>query len=158
MIVTNCTSKIGGSFVVASKTEYQKLYITFKHDDNWLYLKNWMEFCCLSLRLDIWNFQFSSVHFNPLTDWVIRGTWGMIQQISSSSLFCRRPLWADLAWAGISTLWHCPHSISSADHGITHPQRCPDGCFWRGCCVVETLQHMKGGKAQNTGWFWTNGI
>ena len=61
MIVTNCTSKIGGSFVVASKTEYQKLYITFKHDDNWLYLKNWMEFCCLSLRLDIWNFQFSSV-------------------------------------------------------------------------------------------------
>ena len=31
------------------------------------------------------------------------GTWGTIQQRSSSSLFCRRPLWAVLAWAGIRT-------------------------------------------------------
>ena len=34
------------------------------------------------------HWQFSSVQFSPLTDWVIRGTWGAIQQRSSSSLFC----------------------------------------------------------------------
>ena len=45
-----------------------------------------------------------SVQFSPLTDWVVRGTWGTIQQRSSASLFCRRPLWAVLTWAGMSTL------------------------------------------------------
>ena len=32
----------------------------------------------------------------------------MIQQRSSSSLSCRRPLWAVLAWAEMSMLWCCP--------------------------------------------------
>ena len=39
-------------------------------------------------------------------------------EIRSSSLFCRRPLWAALAWTGTSTLWCCPSSISSANHGV----------------------------------------
>ena len=47
--------------------------------------------------------------------------------------FCRRPLWAVLAWAGMSTLWCCSSSISYADHGVAHPLRCPEGWFWRGC-------------------------
>ena len=34
----------------------------------------------------------SLVQFSALTNWVIGGTWGMIQQRSSSSLFCRWPL------------------------------------------------------------------
>ena len=54
-----------------------------------------------------------SVQFSPLTDRVISGTWGTIQQRSSSSLFCRRPLWAVLARADMSTLWCCPSSMSS---------------------------------------------
>ena len=49
---------------------------------------------------------------------VIRGTWGMIQQRSSSRLFCGRPLWAVPAWALISSLWCCPFSISCANHSI----------------------------------------
>ena len=57
----------------------------------------------------------------------------MIQQRSSSRLFCRRPLWAVLAWAGMFSLWCFPSSISSADFGIAHPPRCPDGWFCRGC-------------------------
>ena len=70
--------------------------------------------------------QFSSVRS---LDWLgHRGTWGMIQQRPSSSLFCRRALWAVLAWAEMSTLY-----ISSAHHSITNPQRCPEGWFWRGC-------------------------
>ena len=32
--------------------------------------------------------------------WVGRGTWETIQQRSFSSLFCRRPSWAVLAWQG----------------------------------------------------------
>ena len=46
---------------------------------------------------------------------------------------CRRPLWTILAQAGTPTLWCCPSSISSADHGVAHPPRCPEGWFWRGC-------------------------
>ena len=72
------------------------------------------------------------VQFIPLTDWVVGGTWGMIQQESTSSLFCRRPFWAVLAWAGMSILWCCPPSISSVDHGVAHPPRCPEGRSWRG--------------------------
>ena len=48
----------------------------------------------------------SSVQFSPLTDRVVGRTRGTIQQRFSSCLFCRRPLWAALAWAGMSTLWH----------------------------------------------------
>ena len=73
------------------------------------------------------------VQFSPLPDWSIGGTWGTIQQRSSSSLFCRRPSWAVLARAGMSTLWCCPSSISSADYSVAHPPRRPEGWFWRGC-------------------------
>ena len=75
----------------------------------------------------------SSVQFSSSTDWVVRGTWGMIQQRSSSRLFCRRPLWAVLAWAGMFTLWCCPAIISSASHSNAHLLRCPEGWFGRGC-------------------------
>ena len=44
-----------------------------------------------------------------------------VYESTSSSLFCVRPLLAVLARRGISTLWRCPSSISSADHGIAHP-------------------------------------
>ena len=47
---------------------------------------------------------FSSLQFSPWTNWVIGVTWGTIQHRSSSSLFCRRPLWAGPAWVGKSTL------------------------------------------------------
>ena len=40
--------------------------------------------------------EIGSVHFSPLTDPVVGGTWRTIQQRPSSSLFCRRPLWAVL--------------------------------------------------------------
>ena len=59
--------------------------------------------------------QFSSVQS---LDWLGRRgeggeRHGGLQQRSSSSLFCKRPLWAALAWAGMSSLWPCPYSISS---------------------------------------------
>ena len=76
------------------------------------------------------------VQFSYLIDWVIGGTWAMIQKRSFSSLFWGRPLWAVPAWAGMSTLWRCPSSIACADHCISHPPRCPEGWFWRGCCGV----------------------
>ena len=66
--------------------------------------------------------QFSSI--SPLTDWVVGGGgWGgenmrddSAEILFSSFLQERRPLWADLAWAGMSPLWCYPSSISSADH------------------------------------------
>ena len=67
--------------------------------------------------------------------------------------FCRRPLWAILAWAGMSTLWCCPSSISSADHGVAHPQRCPEGWFWKGC-----HSEIKGIKSQVKVWLAYHGI
>ena len=86
---------------------------------------------------------FCLLHRHDLNNWVLRGTWGTIQQRSSSSLFCRRPLWAVLAWAGMSTLWCSPSSISSADHSIVHPPRCPEGWFWRGCHGVWHFRTMQ---------------
>ena len=77
----------------------------------------------------------SSVQFSPLTDRVFGRTWGTIQQISSSSLLCRRALWAVLAW--IDSFWCCPSSRSSADHGVSHLPRCHEGWFWRGCCGMS---------------------
>ena len=75
-----------------------------------------------------------------------RRTWGAIQQRSFSSLFCRRPFWKALVWAGVSTLWCCPSSISSVDHGVAHPPRCPEGWFMRGCRDVwharSTSHHL----------------
>ena len=65
-----------------------------------------------------------SVQFSPLTNWVVRGKWGTLQQRSFSSLFCWRPLSAVLAWAGMSTLWCFPSCISSASYGIADPPRC----------------------------------
>ena len=76
--------------------------------------------------------QFSSVQFSPSTDWVVGGTWRTIQQGFSSSLFCRRPLWAS-----------CPSSISSADHGVVHPSKCPEGWLWRGCRGVWYARIMQ---------------
>ena len=54
----------------------------------------------------------------------------MIQQRSSSSLYCSRPLWAAPAWAGMSTLCCRPSSIFSADHSVAPPPRCSEGWFW----------------------------
>ena len=88
-----------------------------------------------------------------MTDWVIGWTWRTVQQRSSSSCFCRRPQWAVLAWAGMSTLWHCPSSISSADHSITHPPRCLDGWFWRGFHGCDNLS--KTILQRGEGFIWT---
>ena len=55
------------------------------------------------LAICSWSFtQFNSV---PWPIGSLGGTWRTIQQRSSSNLFGRRPLWAVLAWAGMSTLW-----------------------------------------------------
>ena len=88
--------------------------------------------------------RFTSLKFSPTTDWIVGGIRGTIQQRSSNSLFCRRPLRAFLPWAGVSTLWCCPSSISSADHGVAYPARCPEGWFWRGCCGVWHANHFAG--------------
>ena len=74
--------------------------------------------------------QFSSVQ--SLHQLGCQGTWRTIQHRSSFSLFRRRPLWAVLAWADMSTLWCCPSNISSAEHRVTHPPRCLERWFWVG--------------------------
>ena len=56
------------------------------------------------------------------------GAWLTIRQRSSSSPFCMRSSWAVLAWAGMSTLWRCPSSISTADHARCRP---PSAVPWR---------------------------
>ena len=57
--------------------------------------------------------------------------------------FCMRPLWAVLAWAGMSTLWCCPSSISSANHGVVYPPRCSERLIWRGCNGVWHVPTMQ---------------
>ena len=64
--------------------------------------------------------------------WTIRSSGGHVGRFSSDPLsvfffFCKRPLWVVLAWVGMSTLWSCPSSISSADHSVAHTLKCPEG-------------------------------
>ena len=87
----------------------------------------------------------SSFQFSPLIDWVVEDTRETIQQRSSSP-FCRRPLWAVLAWAGMCTLWCSLLCILSADHGVAHPPRCPEGWFWKGCRGVWHARSMQVSK------------
>ena len=86
-----------------------------------------------------------SVQFCPLTNGIMEGTWRTIQQGSSADPFCRRPLWAVLAWADMSALWCCPSGVSSADHSVAHCQWCPEWWFWKGCHGVWHVQTMQGG-------------
>ena len=84
--------------------------------------------------------RFSSVQFS-LDPWSFRSSRGHKGQFSRDPLpffflICRRPLLAVLAWAEMSTLWFCSSSISSANHGVTHPPGYPKGWFWRGCCGI----------------------
>ena len=100
--------------------------------------------------------------FSSLTDWVVgaregRGrALGTIQQRSSSGLFCRRPLWTALAWKGMSSFWCCPSNISSADHGVAHPSRCPEGWFWRGCRGVWHARTMQASVSWQLPELWTH--
>ena len=93
--------------------------------------------------LTVVSVQFSSIPWlNGLSDGVGVGV--------HERWFSRDPLpafsmWANesrtvLAWAGMSNLWHCPSSISSSD--LTHPRRCQEELFWRGCHGVWHIKIM----------------
>ena len=78
-----------------------------------------------------------SVQFWPFADWVVRGTWAMIQQRSSSSLFYRTPLQAVLAWTGMSTLF----LMLFIQHFLCRPRRRPPSKVpWR--MVLERLSWL----------------
>ena len=104
----------------------------------WLVSHPDVSFWICDLKQVILRWLFAVIQFSSVQsfDWFgLRGwgTWGTIQQRSCSSLFCRRPLWVVLAFAGMSTLWYCPSSISSANHSVHYHPRCLEGWFWRGC-------------------------
>ena len=56
--------------------------------------------------------------------------------------FQQEALVGSLALAGMSTLSCCPFSISSSDHGVANPPRCPEGLFWRGCRGVAWVKGL----------------
>ena len=74
--------------------------------------------------------QFSSI---PWPTWSLGRHEGQFSRDPFPVFFCRRPMWAVLAWAEMSTLCCCPPSISCTDNRVTHPPRCPEGWFWKGC-------------------------
>ena len=79
-------------------------------------------------------FQFRSVQFSPLADWVIRRD---MKDDSAEILF------QSFLQEAVVSLWCCPSIMSSTDQGITHPPRCPKGWFWRGCCGVWRVRTMR---------------
>ena len=68
----------------------------------------------------------------------------MIQQISFSSLFCRRSLRAVLTQAEKFTLRCCPSNFFPAHHGVAHTLRYHGGCFWRGYFCDDRNRGKKG--------------
>ena len=96
----------------------------------WLTWKNWV---CIMISVGLAGWvivQFSSV---PWPIWSLAGTWGIILHRSSSSLFCRRPWLAVLAWltCPLFGVVH-PAFLLPTVASITHPPRCAEGWFWRG--------------------------
>ena len=69
----------------------------------------------------------SSVQFSRLNDWVVGGIWGILFQS-----FLQEAIVSSSGVGRDVHSWCCPSSISSADHGVAHPQRCPEEWFWRG--------------------------
>ena len=57
--------------------------------------------------------------------------------------FLREAVVCSSGRAGMSTLWHRPSNISSADHGIAHPSRRPEEWFWGGCRGTQHAQTMQ---------------
>ena len=51
----------------------------------------------------------------------------------------------------VSTLWCFPFSFSSADHGIAHHPRCPEGWCWGGCLNHTSFHLLKGARRGSRG-------
>lgn len=92
---------------------------------------------------------FPSVQFSPLTDWVVRGTWGTIWQTSCSHLFCGRPLWPILAQEASFNSTHvceplirwkspgCEWNIKTKTHSVS-------------ACRTHTTKHLDGKRNETT--------
>ena len=75
-------------------------------------------------------YQFRSVHFLDRL-----GRWGDMRHDLAELLFISLLQETFVSSSGMGRYihyWSCPSSISSADHGIAHPLRCPEGWVWRG--------------------------
>ena len=75
-----------------------------------------------------------------------------------ASLFCRRSLWAVLAWAGLSSLWCCPSSISSAKPWHHPPSKVPWRTFqggYHGVWQAWTMQFLFLDSCQKR-FLWTH--
>ena len=57
--------------------------------------------------------------------------------------FQQETLVSNLAWAGMSSVRCCPSSISSDDHGIAHPLRCPEGGFGEAVVACDMSEQCK---------------
>ena len=84
--------------------------------------------------------KFSSVQFSPLINLVAGGHEGRFSGDPGTVFFCRRSSWADLACAGMSTLWCCPSSISSADYGVAYAASALKDGFGEAVVVCDMLE------------------
>ena len=141
LIVMCCLSILFNTFFFPSSNRLHTISDVNHYRDGFLLVTDEL---CFALT---WSSRFSSAQFSLLTDWVV---WGRHKgRLSRNPLpvfffsFCRWPLWAVLAWAGMFTLWCCPSSISSANYGVVHPPRCPEGWFWRGCRRMWHVRTMQ---------------
>ena len=76
-----------------------------------------------------------------LIRWVVGGWGGDVRDDSVDTFFSHfsgRPQCVLLVWAGTSTLWCCPSSISSADHDVAHPRGVLKDCVFVVVVVVST--------------------
>ena len=82
----------------------------------------------------------TTVQVSLLTNWLLGGGHeGYPLSVFSAGGPCEQ-FWHG---RGMSTLCRCSSSISSADHGVAHPPRCPEGWFWRGCHGVGHARTMQ---------------
>ena len=119
-------------------------------------MKAWLSCpCCHWMKRNNSPYTVHFSKFSPSTNWVVEG----LRVDSAEMLFQSfRMKLAVLAWAGMSTLWCRPSSISSAVYGVAHHPRCPEEWFWKGCCGIwhaRTMQFPSLGSCQKR-FLWTH--
>ena len=129
--------------------EFKKTFLNI-HTLTKIYQSNKMILCFVG-SFNRWSLILNWHNLEQYRLWVQLIPWqtGSSEQKSSSSFFpYRRPLWAALAWAGMSNLKCCPSSISSADHGAFLPPTTAlpilhERWFWWDCCGIRHDRAMQ---------------
>ena len=126
----------------------------------------------LMITINIWGFLWSDCSQKDLRRDIVqlssvqsRDWFGRREDIADGSVdilcqsFLREDAVSSSGMGRNETLWCYLPSIASADHGVAHPPRCPEGWFWKGsvmaCDMPQTCKFPSPDNCQKR-FLWTH--